>query len=85
MFVYWSFSSGKNAQAHFVYSNDNKMPPKIHNLLKIAEYSDLMLTEDQKLFLDEVNDFNLEVDTLNIEGNSTNFVQKNLRRAILLK
>lgn len=37
------------------------MPPKIHNLLKIAEYSDLMLTEEQKLFLDEVNDFNLEV------------------------
>ena len=51
----------KTLKAYFVYKNDNKIPPKTHNLLKLAEMSDLPLTEDQKLFLDEVNDFNLEV------------------------
>ncbi len=51
----------KTLKAYFVYKNDNKMPPKTHNLLKLAEWSDLSLTKNQKLFLDEVNDFNLEV------------------------
>jgi len=51
----------KTLKAYFVYKNDNKIPPKTHNLLKLAEMSDLTLTEDQRLFLDEVNDFNLEV------------------------
>lgn len=51
----------KTLKAFFVYRNDSKIPPKIHNLLKLAEASDLSLTEKQKLFLDEVNDFNLEV------------------------
>jgi HEPN domain-containing protein len=51
----------KTLKAYFVYSNDNKMPPKTHNLLKLAEAANLSLTEEQKLFLDEVNDFNLEV------------------------
>lgn len=51
----------KTLKAYFVYKNDNKMPPKTHNLLKLADISDLSLTEDQKLFLDEVNDFNLQV------------------------
>jgi HEPN domain-containing protein len=51
----------KTLKAYFVYSNDNKIPPKTHNLLKLAEVANLSLTEEQKLFLDEVNDFNLEV------------------------
>ncbi len=51
----------KTFKAYFVYKNDNKVPPKTHNLLKLAERSGLSLTENQKLFLDEVNDFNLEV------------------------
>ena len=51
----------KTLKAYFVYTNDNKIPPKTHNLLKLAEKSNLSLTEEQKLFLDEVNDFNLEV------------------------
>ena len=50
----------KTLKALFVEKNDNKIPPKTHNLLKIAELSSLELTEDQKVFLDEVNDFNLE-------------------------
>lgn len=51
----------KTLKAYFVYTNDNKIPPRTHNLLKLAESSGLELTDDQKLFLDEVNDFNLEV------------------------
>ena len=51
----------KTLKAYFVYTNDNKIPPKTHNLLKLAEKSNLSLTEEQKSFLDEVNDFNLEV------------------------
>lgn len=50
----------KTLKAFFVYKNDSKIPPKTHNLLKLAEASDLPLTEGQKLFLDQVNDFNLE-------------------------
>ncbi len=38
----------------------NKLPHKIHNLVRLAEISNLKLTEDQKIFLDEVNDFSLE-------------------------
>ena len=51
----------KTLKAYFVYQNDNKIPPKTHNLLKLAELSDLGLSEEQKLLLDEVNDFNIEV------------------------
>jgi len=51
----------KTLKAYFVYKNENKIPPKTHNLLKLAEISGLPLAEGQELFLDEVNDFNLEV------------------------
>ncbi len=35
-------------------------PPKIHNLVKLAESTELTLTEDQLTFLADVNDFNIE-------------------------
>jgi HEPN domain-containing protein len=62
----WSLFIGhlvieKTLKAYFVCKNNNQIPPKTHNLLKLAEISGLPLTESQKLFLDEVNDFNLEV------------------------
>ncbi len=37
-----------------------EIPPKIHNLLKLAESTKLTLTEDQLTFLADVNDFNIE-------------------------
>ncbi|WP_408605411.1 HEPN domain-containing protein [Desulfobacula toluolica] len=37
------------------------VPPKTHNLIKLARHSNLNLTEEQEILLDEVNDFNLEV------------------------
>ena len=50
----------KTLKALYVKNNDNNIPPKTHNLVKLAELSFLDMAEDQKLFLDEVNDFNLE-------------------------
>jgi HEPN domain-containing protein len=51
----------KMLKALYVKTNANKIPPKIHSLVKLAELSSLQLDQNQKIFLDEVNDFNLEV------------------------
>lgn len=51
----------KRLKSLFVMNNDNKIPPKTHNLIKLAKLSKIPLTDDQRIFLDEVNDFNLEV------------------------
>jgi len=51
----------KALKAHYVKDNGNQMPPRIHNLVKLAEKTHLVLTEEQVLFLNEVSDFNLEV------------------------
>ena len=51
----------KTLKAYFVYTNNSKIPPKTHNLLKLAAKSNLLLTKEQEKFLDRVNDFNLEV------------------------
>src|SRR6056297_1668424 len=49
----------KALKAHFVIINE-KMPSKIHNLVKLAALSKVELSETKKLFFDEVNDFHLE-------------------------
>jgi len=51
----------KTLKALFVMNNNNKIPPKIHNLVRLSERAGIELTEQQKIFLDKVNDFNLEV------------------------
>ncbi len=51
----------KTLKAYFVYTNNSKIPPKTHNLLKLAAKSNLSLTKEQEKLLDRVNDFNLEV------------------------
>lgn len=50
----------KTLKAYFVYTHDNEMPPRTHNLLRLCELSELVLSEEQIIFLDRVNDFNLE-------------------------
>ena len=40
---------------------DDKIPAKTHNLVRLAADAGIGLSEDQKVFLDEVNDFNLEI------------------------
>jgi HEPN domain-containing protein len=50
----------KTLKALFVFNQENRVPPKTHNLLKLADLAKLELSDNQKIFLDEVNDFNLE-------------------------
>jgi len=47
-------------KALFVKSNANKVPPKIHNLRKLALLSNLELSEEQNLFFDKINVFQIE-------------------------
>ena len=51
----------KRLKSLFVQSNENKIPPKTHNLNRLAKLAKIDLSEEQTIFLDEVNDFNLEV------------------------
>ncbi len=51
----------KGLKAFYVKDNENRMPPKTHNLVKLAEKTTIPLNAELKFFLDEVNDFNLEV------------------------
>jgi len=51
----------KTLKAVFVKNNDNKIPPKIHNLVRLSELSLVNVDEDKKVILDKINDFNLEV------------------------
>jgi HEPN domain-containing protein len=50
----------KTLKALFVFKNDNKVPPKIHNLVRLAKLSKIGLTQEQEIFLGDVNDFNLQ-------------------------
>ncbi len=50
----------KILKAVFVDRNDNNMPPKIHNLVRLAELSKIELNEDQKFLLDKITDFNIQ-------------------------
>ncbi len=51
----------KCLKALYAATNENTVPPRIHNLVRLAELSSLGVNEEQRIFLDEVNDFNLEV------------------------
>ncbi|NLD37953.1 MAG: HEPN domain-containing protein [Desulfatiglans sp.] len=50
----------KILKAIFVDKNDSNIPPKIHNLVRLAELSRIELNDEQKFFLDKVNDFNIQ-------------------------
>lgn len=50
----------KILKALFVLNNEDKIPPKTHNLVKLANLASVNLNREQEIFLDEVNDFNLE-------------------------
>ena len=49
----------KIIKAHFVKDTEHT-PPKIHDLVKLANRTKLPLTQEQLEFLDEVMDFQLE-------------------------
>lgn len=50
----------KSLKAIFVDRNDNAMPPKIHNLVRLAEISKVELNDKQKNLLDKITDFNIQ-------------------------
>ncbi|QTA78548.1 HEPN domain-containing protein [Desulfonema limicola] len=50
----------KILKAVFVNRNDNNIPPKIHNLVRLAELSQIELDDEQKFLLDKINDFNIQ-------------------------
>ncbi len=61
----WSLFLGhlvleKLLKALYVQNNDNKIPPKLHNLVRLSELSSIDITEDRKILLDKINDFNIE-------------------------
>lgn len=49
----------KMLKALYVKTNAENIPPKIHNLLRLAELSALTLTVAQQEFFDDVNEFNI--------------------------
>ena len=50
----------KILKAHCVRFNDNKIPPKIHDLIKLSSLSDIVLDDDTKHLFFTLNKFNLE-------------------------
>lgn len=50
----------KLLKAVFVERNNDEMPPKVHNLVRLAELSRITLDDDQKFFLDKITDFNIQ-------------------------
>jgi HEPN domain-containing protein len=44
-----------------VFSQNNEVtPPKTHDLVKLSKLANLKLTEEQSIFYNRVNDFNIE-------------------------
>lgn len=75
----------KTLKAFWVRDNKNNIPPKIHNLLKISEQTRLILTDEYKLFLLNINDFNLEARYPDYKFNfykkcNKEFTRQNLKR-----
>ena len=61
----WSLFIGhlvleKTLKALFVFKNNNQAPPKIHNLVRLADLSGLVLTMEQKMLFDKITDFNID-------------------------
>lgn len=50
----------KSIKAYFCSNNELIIPPKTHDLVKLAKISSLALNDDQIFFYNRVNDFNIE-------------------------
>ncbi len=50
----------KILKAMWVKNNTSNAPPRTHNLIRLAEGAHLDITEEQKVFLGEVTEFNIE-------------------------
>ena len=50
----------KLIKAHWIQNNASDFPPRVHNLVRLASQSSLNLTATDLLFLDKMNDFQME-------------------------
>lgn len=50
----------KLIKGHWVKDNIGNFPPKIHNLVRLAEYISLKFSEEETDFLRQMNNFQLE-------------------------
>lgn len=50
----------KMLKAHWVRDNMEDYPPRIHNLVRLASQTKLSFTTDDLLFLDKMNDYQME-------------------------
>lgn len=51
----------KAIKAAYIYENQEDFPPKTHNLVRLMKKTALPADEDMIFWLDQVNDFHLEV------------------------
>lgn len=68
----------KILKALFVDRNDNNIPPKIHNLVRLAELSKIELDDEQRFLLDKISDFNIKCDIPTISWNFTSAVMQSM-------
>jgi AbiV family abortive infection protein len=68
----------KIIKAHFVNDNPDEPVPLIHNLTKLAEKTKLQLSDDQKVVLTEINQFNIKVRYPDYKFEFIRNAQKNL-------
>lgn len=50
----------KLVKAHWVKDNEADYPPRVHNLLRLAGSTELNFSQEDLLFLDKMNDFQME-------------------------
>jgi HEPN domain-containing protein len=66
----------KVLKANFVKTNNNKIPPKIHDLIKLAELSKIRLDKETKEFFFILNKFNLEARYPEYKNNTSKIATK---------
>lgn len=50
----------KTLKALYIERHDDKRSPKTHNLVRSGELCQIEISEEQKFFLDQVTDFNIQ-------------------------
>jgi HEPN domain-containing protein len=59
----------KALKAHYILGNEDNYPPKIHDLLRLCSFINLPFSEEQLLFLDIINKYNMEARYPDIKEN----------------
>lgn len=59
----------KRLKAHYILEYEDNYPPKIHDLLRLSSFLNLPFSEEQLLFLDVINKYNMEARYPDIKEN----------------